>query len=120
MQVDELVAKVKDAVTVGRVYGEPYVKDGVTVIPAAFVMGGGGGGTGQDDTGGQGEGGGFGMRGRPVGAFVVERRPTSPGARRSTLNRMAALAAVVAVVWLVTRAVRAPGPAPRSARTSEG
>lgn len=105
MQVDELVAKVKDAVTVGRVYGEPYVKDGLTVIPAAFVMGGGGGGTGQDDTGGQGEGGGFGMRGRPVGAFVVSGggvtwRPAVD------VNRMAALAAVVAVVWLVTRASR--------------
>jgi len=105
MQVDELIAKVKDAVTVGRVYGEPYVKDGLTVIPAAFVMGGGGGGTGTDDAGSQGEGGGFGMRGRPVGAFVVSGgdvtwRPAVD------VNRLAAVAALVAVAWLVTRAPR--------------
>jgi uncharacterized spore protein YtfJ len=105
MDVDELVTKVKDAVTVGRVYGEPYDKGGVTVIPAAFVMGGGGGGVGHDDTGGEGEGGGFGMRGRPAGAFVIKgeqvtwRPAVDPG-------RLAAAAAVVAVVWLVTRPFR--------------
>ena len=105
MNVDELVTKVKDAVTVGRVYGEPYDKGGVTVIPAAFVMGGGGGGTGHDQTGGEGEGGGFGMRGRPVGAFVIKgdqvtwRPAVDP-------SRLAAAAAVVAVVWLVTRPFR--------------
>lgn len=71
MKFDDLIASAKDAVTVSKVFGEPYEKDGITFIPAARVMGGGGGGTGQDDDGQLGEGGGFGMTGRPSGAFVI-------------------------------------------------
>ena len=105
MKVDELLSKVKDAVTVGRVYGEPYDKGGVTVIPAAFVVGGGGGGTGHDETGGECEGGGFGMRGRPVGAFVIKGDQVSWRPAVDP-NRLAVAAAVVAVAWLVTRPFR--------------
>jgi uncharacterized spore protein YtfJ len=39
--IDALVKGHRDAVTVKRVFGEPYQKNGVTVIPAAKVMGGG-------------------------------------------------------------------------------
>ena len=49
MNVDELLTKARDAVHVTRVFGEPYEKNGLTVIPAANVMGGGGGGTGHAD-----------------------------------------------------------------------
>ncbi|GII81090.1 hypothetical protein Sru01_60720 [Sphaerisporangium rufum] len=55
-----------------RVYGEPYEKDGVTVIPAAAVRAGGGFGKG--DVRGQvagGTGGGGGAISRPVGAYVI-------------------------------------------------
>ena len=72
MNVDELLTKARDAVHVSRVYGEPFEKNGVTVIPAAKVAGGGGGGTGHDETRGDGEGGGLGMAGRPAGAFVIK------------------------------------------------
>ncbi len=72
MDVDQLIAKARDAVTVKRVFGEPYEKNGLTVIPAAMVMGGGGGGSGTDDKGADGQGGGFGMHARPVGAFVIK------------------------------------------------
>ena len=65
--VDEILEGARDAMTVGRVYGEPIEQDGVTVIPAAAVRGGGGGGG--DDT--QNGGGGFGVGARPVGAFVI-------------------------------------------------
>ena len=71
MKFDDMIASAKDAITVSKVYGEPFEKDGITFIPAARVMGGGGGGTGQDDDRQQGEGGGFGMNGRPAGAFVI-------------------------------------------------
>jgi uncharacterized spore protein YtfJ len=71
MKFDDMIASAKDAITVSKVFGEPFEKDGVTFIPAARVMGGGGGGTGTDDGGQQGEGGGFGMNGRPAGAFVI-------------------------------------------------
>jgi len=73
MDFQEAISKAQDAVTVKRVYGEPYERDGVVVIPAATVRGGGGGGGGEDATqGGSGSGGGFGLGARPVGAYVIE------------------------------------------------
>jgi uncharacterized spore protein YtfJ len=41
MDVQETISKARDAITVKRVYGDPYERDGVTVIPAAAVGGGG-------------------------------------------------------------------------------
>jgi uncharacterized spore protein YtfJ len=70
MQVQDVIAQARDALTVKRVFGEPYERDGVTVIPAAVVRGGAGGGDGtQADSSGSGSG--FGLSARPVGAFVV-------------------------------------------------
>jgi hypothetical protein len=37
MEVHDVIAQARDALTVKRVFGEPYEKDGVTVIPAARV-----------------------------------------------------------------------------------
>ena len=48
------VESARDALTVRRAFGEPYQVDGATVIPVARVVGGG-----------------FGVRVRPVGAYVV-------------------------------------------------
>lgn len=102
MTLDELMSKARDAITVKRVYGEPYEKDGVTVIPAAMVAGGGGGGSGSDESGSNGEGGGFGMGGRPAGAFVIKdgevtwRPAVDP-------NRVLFVVGMVAVTWLATR-----------------
>jgi uncharacterized spore protein YtfJ len=75
MDFQETISKAQDAVTVKRVYGEPYERDGVVVIPAALVRGGGGGGGGggEDTTkSSSGSGGGFGLGARPVGAYVIE------------------------------------------------
>jgi uncharacterized spore protein YtfJ len=74
MQVQDVIAQARDALTVKRVFGEPYERDGVTIIPAARVGGGAGAGGGegtQAEGTGSGSGAGFGMRARPVGAFVV-------------------------------------------------
>jgi uncharacterized spore protein YtfJ len=72
MDVRELTAQARDALTVKRVFGEPYEKDGLTIIPAARVQGAVGAGSGEDPQGqGKGSGGGFGMTAHPVGAFVV-------------------------------------------------
>jgi uncharacterized spore protein YtfJ len=70
MDVQETISTARDAITVKRVYGEPYEKNGLTVIPAAAVAGGAGGGSGEqgDQTGG---GAGFGIQARPVGAYVI-------------------------------------------------
>jgi len=72
MDVQSVIGQARDAITVKRVYGDPYEKDGVTVIPAARVMGGGGGGSGDAPEGqGSGSGSGFGLGARPVGAYVI-------------------------------------------------
>jgi uncharacterized spore protein YtfJ len=46
MDVHEVLNHAREAMTVKRVFGDPYEKDGVTVIPVANVMGGAGGGGG--------------------------------------------------------------------------
>jgi uncharacterized spore protein YtfJ len=69
MDVLSGIEQLRDAVTVRRVYGKPIERDGVTVIPAAAVQGGGGGGTG--GPGDSAYGSGWGMRARPVGAYVI-------------------------------------------------
>lgn len=66
MNVQEIISKTQDALTVKKVFGEPFEKNGITVIPAARVRGGAGGGGG--DTGG----GGFGLKASPAGAFVIK------------------------------------------------
>ena len=84
-KLEQVFEGVRDSIAVKRVYGEPYEKNGVTVIPAATVMGGAGGGEGTvtteapaegneagKPTGPGGFGGGFGISGRPAGAFVVK------------------------------------------------
>jgi uncharacterized spore protein YtfJ len=68
MNPEQLLSGVRDSITVQRVYGDPIEQDGVVVIPAASVGGGGGGGGDNDDNGG----GGFGLKARPVGAYVIK------------------------------------------------
>jgi uncharacterized spore protein YtfJ len=67
MNVDEMLAGAREAMTVKKVYGDPIERDGITIIPAARVSGGGGGGGDAQ----QNAGGGFGVSARPVGAYVV-------------------------------------------------
>jgi uncharacterized spore protein YtfJ len=68
MNALETINQTRDALTVRRVYGDPYQEEGVTVIPAAHVMGGGGGGGDQAGNGGAG----FGLSARPAGAWVIK------------------------------------------------
>jgi uncharacterized spore protein YtfJ len=67
MDLDTLLQGHRDAITVRRIYGDPVERDGVTIVPAAVVMGGTGGG---GDGGGNG-GVGLGLAGRPAGAWVI-------------------------------------------------
>jgi uncharacterized spore protein YtfJ len=102
MEVNDVISQARDALTVKRVFGEPYEKNGVTVIPAASVQGGAGGGGGEGPEGqGKGSGSGFGVNARPVGAFLIEGdevtwRPAVD------LNKVILGAQVVAVVALLT------------------
>ncbi|WP_022916995.1 spore germination protein GerW family protein [Ruania albidiflava] len=82
-QASKPIDAAREALTVRRVFGEPYEADGVTVIPVARVLGGAGmgygSGAGRDprssESGpigeGSGGGGGFGVRAVPAGVFVV-------------------------------------------------
>ena len=103
MKVNELIGTAQDAINVRKVFGDPFEKDGLTVIPAARVAGGVGGGTGQDNEGQQGEGGGFGMRAHPTGVYVIQ-----DGAVKwqpaIDPNRVVLAAAAVVIAALVTRA----------------
>lgn len=71
--IQESVTRARDAISVKRVFGEPYEKGGVTIIPAARVAGAGGGGVNGRGGGAPAAfGSGFGMVGRPAGVFVIK------------------------------------------------
>jgi uncharacterized spore protein YtfJ len=92
VDVQELLGKVAQHLSVSRAFGAAYEKDGTLVIPVALVAGGGGGGEGtsgpptleesdddeleDDDTASDaessGSGGGFGGVVMPVGVYVVK------------------------------------------------
>ena len=46
MDVENLLAKASENLSVRRAFGTAYEKDGMLIIPVALVAGGGGGGTG--------------------------------------------------------------------------
>ena len=108
MRLSDQLTTLREAMTVSRVFGQPYELDGVILVPAAAVRGGGGGGTGtKGETGEEGEGGGFGLIARPAGAYVI-----TDGTVRwhpaVDVNRIVATAVVgwVVVAWILARAVR--------------
>jgi uncharacterized spore protein YtfJ len=108
MTLADQVATLREAMTVSRVFGEAYERDGVTVVPVASVRGGAGGGGGKKaDTGEEGEGGGFGLIARPAGVYVIKDGAVSwqPAV---DVNRIVAtgVAGWVLAVWLISRAVR--------------
>ena len=72
MELQDMISGVRDAISVSRVYGDPYEKNGLTVIPAATVRGGAGGGIGEHEGVESGKGGGYGMVARPSGAWIIE------------------------------------------------
>ena len=102
MDVQDVIAQARDTLTVKRVFGEPYEKDGVTIIPAARVQGGAGAGGGEDPQGqGRGSGSGFGVTARPVGAFIIRQGELSwrPAV---DVNRIILGGQAVAIVALLT------------------
>lgn len=108
MKITEVFGAATDAITVKRVFAEPYEKDGLTVIAAAAVSGGAGGGSGTDPQGQRGEGAGFGANARPVGAYVIQDgqlhwRPAIDA------NRLITMAGLIVVAYLLRR--------PRGAQT---
>lgn len=108
----EVVEDATDKISAKRIFGEPYEKNGVTIIPAARVMGGAGGGEGEvpapEGEGLPGEEGakrpvgsgvGYGMSGRPAGAFVIKGDEVT-WMPAIDVNRIVFGAQVVAIVFL--------------------
>lgn len=101
-KVDELVERAQETLSSRRVFGEAIRQDGVTVIPVADVSGGGGGGGGRDADGQEGTGGGFGLRARPVGVYVIDGGKVTwqPAV---DVNRLASTLAGAVVAYLLYR-----------------
>jgi uncharacterized spore protein YtfJ len=73
MDIQELLSKVTDNLTVGRVFGEPVQHGDILVVPVARIRGGAGGGTGTESTEDlSNSGGGGGFEATPVGVFVLK------------------------------------------------
>ena len=111
MDPSELIKGAREALSVRQVFGEPVQRDGVTIIPAATVIGGGGGGGGegadQPSNGGgestpqrqSGFGTGFGGVMWPAGAFEIrDGRVTWRPAIDLTRVLLMALTLAIAVV----------------------
>jgi uncharacterized spore protein YtfJ len=108
MDIYEMVHQAYDAMSVKRVYGDPYEKDGVMIIPVAKVRGGGGAGYSRDDDDEEGSGGGYGISATPAGAYVIKdgRVKWKPA---FNLNRAILGGQTVAIVaLLVVRAIARP------------
>jgi uncharacterized spore protein YtfJ len=124
MDVNELLGHARDAMTVKRVFGDPYEKDGITFVPVANVMGGAGagGGTGmaakakakgsEDEpeavegaapgTPDSGYGMGYGMKATPAGAYVIKDGVVEwePAVDMNALFMQRAIVAVVGLLVL--------------------
>jgi len=124
VKVEELMEQARDTITVKRVFGEPYVRNGTTIIPVASVMGGAGGGEGGGPMplpGAEGEAGaaapgmatgmgaGFGVRATPAGAYVIHGdevtwQPAVDVTRIEVMNRALAIVGLL-VVGSILRAL---------------
>jgi uncharacterized spore protein YtfJ len=116
----QLIDGVRDALSVRRVFGEPVERDGITVIPAATVIGGGGSGGGQsgrrpeetkveaaEPESQSGFGAGFGGVMWPAGAFeITEDRVTWRPAIDVTRVLVMALMLAIALVRARSRSRR--------------
>lgn len=110
-----------DTLTVRRVFGEAYEREGVLVVPVARVLGGtgGGAGTGEMDgslpgketrghSTGAGGGGGFAARVKPLGVFVIDGtgvqwRPALDLNRVILGGQVVGAVAVLAIAWASRR-----------------
>lgn len=101
MTIEEILTQAGDTMTVKRVFGEPYERDGTMVIPVAAIAGGGGGGSGEPGSENAGSGGGFGMNARPAGVYVVQGDDVR-WVPAFDLNRVILGGQIVAVVFLLT------------------
>jgi len=83
--VPALLGRLGDSISVHKSFGPAFEKDGILLIPVAYVFGGGGGGEGEEpaqpgkdkadkpeSNQKKGSGGGYGLVTWPIGAYVVQ------------------------------------------------
>jgi uncharacterized spore protein YtfJ len=111
MNATELLAKSRDALTVGRVFGEPIERDGVLIIPVARVAGAGGAGEGTGTKGeqrGEGGGSGYALSAQPAGVYAIKNGEVTwhpaVNVNRIVAGGQAVGLACVLVVWAIVRA----------------
>lgn len=102
MSAQETLGRVSDLLSARRIYADPIERDDVVVIPAAQLGGGG------ERIEGQKDGGGMGLRARPIGAFEIRGGKTTWKAaidwNRIILRaQLIGFAAYVAGAWLRSR-----------------
>jgi uncharacterized spore protein YtfJ len=99
MRVMDVVNEARSAMRASEVFGMPYEKNGVTIIPAAKIAGGARGGGDQNVP--QAGGMGFGVMSRPAGAFVINGNEVrwQPAL---DLNRVILMGQLVAIIALLT------------------
>jgi uncharacterized spore protein YtfJ len=107
MDAAALLDKAHDVLNARQVIGEPYEKNGTTLIPVVSIRGGGGGGDAGTGTPG-GAGGGIGLTARPVGAYVI-RGDTVTWLPAIDINRiiLGANAVTIAALLVVRSIVKA-------------
>lgn len=113
MKLADLMMEAKQNIGAKGVYGEPYEKNGVTIIPAARIMGGVGGGEGPagapgpggttdlDGTPSTATGAGYGVSGHATGAFVIKGNDVS-WVPAVDVNRLMFGFQIVAIVFFLT------------------
>jgi uncharacterized spore protein YtfJ len=113
----DLLARLTDNASARRVYGEPYERDGVTIIPAAEVRAAGGMGRGSSTqpADGEGEGGGGGLTARPVGAWVIKDgtvawQPALDLTRVIFRGQLVGVAALLTLGWIIRARQRSRRP----------
>ena len=99
MRVMDAVNEARSVMRASEVFGTPFEKNGVTVIPAAKIAGGAGGGGDQHQP--QAGGMGFGVVSQPAGAFVIKGNEVA-WQPAFDMNRAIFMGQLVAIVALFT------------------
>ena len=100
-ETGEILQGVRDALTVGRVFGEPIEREGATIIPVVSVRGCGHGGRERYAEGGS--GGCFCVKARPAGVYIVRDSEVKWRPATDPSRVLCALAAAALVVFALRR-----------------
>jgi uncharacterized spore protein YtfJ len=71
MDVEHVLQRSTELMSAARVFGTPIERDGITLVPVAWIVGGGGGAVGGAPES-PGDGAGFGVVSVPIGAYAIK------------------------------------------------